>query len=112
MLLEQEGRPRGWRFCAKKLLRPLELFWKVYVKKRGYRDGLFGLVMALQNSWTHLITFGKYWELALAAPEERPQPSLAEQLEALNESSSREAEAWAGRHPRAAGGPLAWRMAL
>ena len=52
-----------WDLWYRGVLRPGKLFWKLYVKKQGFRDGVYGRVMALQNSWTHVINTAKCWEL-------------------------------------------------
>jgi glycosyltransferase involved in cell wall biosynthesis len=45
------------------IIRPLKLFWKSYVKRRGFKDGMYGLIYALLNSWGHFLRWAKYWEL-------------------------------------------------
>jgi glycosyltransferase involved in cell wall biosynthesis len=44
-------------------IKPLKLFWKTYVKKRGFRDGLHGLIYCLLDSISHFLKWAKYWEL-------------------------------------------------
>lgn len=43
-------------------VRPLKLFWKSYVKKKGYRDGVHGLVFAILYAFLHFLEWAKYWE--------------------------------------------------
>jgi len=43
--------------------RPLRLFWKLYLKKKGYKDGRCGLIFAILNAWKHFLLWAKYWEL-------------------------------------------------
>ena len=43
-------------------IRPLKLFWKSYVKKKGYRDGIHGLVFAILYAFLHFLEWAKYWE--------------------------------------------------
>jgi len=43
-------------------LRPPKLFWKFYIKKRGYRDGWHGLVFSLLFAFAHFMLWVKYWE--------------------------------------------------
>lgn len=43
--------------------RPLKLFWKIYVKKQGFREGLPGLVFASFWALGHFMKWTKYWEL-------------------------------------------------
>jgi len=42
---------------------PLKLFFKIYVKKQGYRDGVHGLIFAVLSSWRRFLIWAKYWEL-------------------------------------------------
>jgi glycosyltransferase involved in cell wall biosynthesis len=43
------------------LLRPLKLFWKSYVKKGGWREGMHGLVFAAFFAWVEFLKCAKYW---------------------------------------------------
>jgi glycosyltransferase involved in cell wall biosynthesis len=43
-------------------VRPLKLFWKFYVKKQGFRDGLHGLVFSCLYAWVHVMIWTKVWE--------------------------------------------------
>jgi glycosyltransferase involved in cell wall biosynthesis len=59
---EQPRLPR--RTIAYQLLwRPVKIFWKSYVKRAGWRDGMHGLVFGLWGSWAHWLRWAKYWEL-------------------------------------------------
>lgn len=50
----------------KKLIwRAVKLFWKLYVKKKGYRDGMHGLAWCLVNVIGSEIRWLKIWEKAL-----------------------------------------------
>jgi glycosyltransferase involved in cell wall biosynthesis len=42
---------------------PVKLFFKIYVKKQGYRDGIHGLVFAVLSAWRRFLIWAKYWEL-------------------------------------------------
>ena len=43
--------------------KPLKLFWKLYVRKKGYKDGIYGLVWCLLHMIRRVIIWAKYWEL-------------------------------------------------
>lgn len=43
--------------------KPIKLFWKLYVKKQGFREGKIGLVFSLLFSYVHFMKWAKYWEL-------------------------------------------------
>ena len=46
--------------------RPLKLFWKMYVRKQGFREGWHGLVFSILFAWVHVMKWAKYWEVARA----------------------------------------------
>ncbi|MDD5136158.1 MAG: glycosyltransferase family 2 protein [Candidatus Omnitrophica bacterium] len=41
---------------------PVKLFFKIYVKRGAYRDGLHGLVFAMLSAWRRFLIYAKYWE--------------------------------------------------
>ncbi len=43
--------------------RPIKTFWKSYVKKQGWREGMHGLVFAFLFAWVDGLKWAKYWEL-------------------------------------------------
>jgi len=45
------------------LIKPIKLIWKTYIKKRGYKDGLYGLAYSLLSAWGYFLRWVKYWEL-------------------------------------------------
>lgn len=51
-------------------IKPLKLFWKTYVKKRGFRDGLVGLIYCLFDAYNHFLKWAKYWELVKSKNED------------------------------------------
>ena len=42
--------------------RPLKLFFKLYIKKQGFRDGMHGFIFSILNAWRHYIIWAIYWE--------------------------------------------------
>lgn len=44
-------------------IKPLKLFWKMYVKKRGYKEKSHGLIFSVLFAWVHFLKWVKYWEL-------------------------------------------------
>lgn len=42
---------------------PVKLFFKIYVKKKGYKDGTRGLIFAALSAWRRFLRYAKYWEL-------------------------------------------------
>ena len=63
-LLRQSHPTLGrWQLRRLLLIRPLKLFWKSYVKKSGWREGMHGLVFAALFAWVECLKWTKYWEL-------------------------------------------------
>ena len=50
--------------------RPVKSFWKSYVKKQGWREGMHGLVFAWLFAWVDGLKWAKYWELVRNTPRE------------------------------------------
>ena len=44
-------------------IKPLKIFWKTYIKKRGYKDGMYGLIWCILLSFRHVMIWAKYWEM-------------------------------------------------
>ncbi len=44
------------------MLRPLKLFWKSYIKKKGYKEGMHGLIFSILFAFQHFLEWAKYWE--------------------------------------------------
>ncbi len=43
--------------------RSFKTFWKSYVRKAGYKEGLYGLVFAVLFAFINFLKWAKYWEL-------------------------------------------------
>jgi hypothetical protein len=43
--------------------KPLKLFKKMYFNKKGYKEGLPGLVFSILFSWVHFVKWAKVWEI-------------------------------------------------
>lgn len=52
--------------------RPIKIFWKGYVKKRGFADGLPGFVLAVLFSWVEFLRWAKCWERTYGKALEAP----------------------------------------
>ena len=44
--------------------KPLKLFWKIYIRKKGYRDGMFGLAWCVLSVIATQVRWLKIWEKA------------------------------------------------
>ena len=42
---------------------PFKLFLKIYIKKKGFKDGIHGLVFAVLSAWRRFLIYAKYWEI-------------------------------------------------
>ncbi len=70
--------------------RPWKTFWKSYVKKQGFREGLHGLSFACFFAWIECIKWAKCWELhqRVTQPD---MMSITKRIDAENVSSSLQA---------------------
>ncbi|KJJ83353.1 family 2 glycosyl transferase [Candidatus Omnitrophus magneticus] len=44
-------------------VKPLKLFWKMYFKKKGYKEGPHGFIFSILFAWVHFVKWAKYWEI-------------------------------------------------
>jgi glycosyltransferase involved in cell wall biosynthesis len=44
-------------------VKPRKLFWKMYIRKRGFMEGRHGLIFSVLFAWVHFTKWAKYWEL-------------------------------------------------
>jgi glycosyltransferase involved in cell wall biosynthesis len=42
--------------------KPLKLFFKIYVKRMGFLDGMHGFILSILNAWRHYAIWAIYWE--------------------------------------------------
>lgn len=62
-ILEKEG-PLDMKIVRYNLtIKPFKLFWKIYVKKSGFREGMYGFIFSAMYSFVHFMKWAKYWEL-------------------------------------------------
>lgn len=61
-IIDQEGDlgPGNVRYNLR--VKPVRLFRKIYFNKKGYREGLYGLIFAALSSWVHFLKWAKVWE--------------------------------------------------
>lgn len=64
--LRQKGKGLG---LSDLLLRPLFIFIKMYIIKRGFLDGRQGLILAVFSANYVFTKYAKYWELRMNNPE-------------------------------------------
>lgn len=62
VLFKEKGRLEIKEIKYNLWVKPLKLFFKLYFRKKGYKDGIYGLVYAILNSFRHFLRWAKYWE--------------------------------------------------
>ena len=62
-LFQQQPRLSSRRVLWGMIRKPWKTFWKSYVKKQGFREGLHGFLFAYFYAWIELLKWAKYWEL-------------------------------------------------
>ena len=53
---------------GKALWRTLDRFFRTYLVKKGYKDGVVGLVVALFAGFYQILSYAKYWEMKREKP--------------------------------------------
>jgi glycosyltransferase involved in cell wall biosynthesis len=48
---------------ARMLWKACDRFFRAYVRKKGYKDGIIGFVVAMQSSLYQVFSYVKYWEM-------------------------------------------------
>ncbi len=48
---------------SKALWRTIDRFIRSFIAKKGYRDGVMGLIVALNGAFYQILSYAKYWEL-------------------------------------------------
>jgi glycosyltransferase involved in cell wall biosynthesis len=41
----------------------IDRFWRAYISKKGYKDGVIGLFLAVNSGMYQFLSYAKYWEL-------------------------------------------------
>jgi len=44
-------------------VKPAKLFWKFYVKKKGFKEGMHGFIFSVLFAWVHFLKWAKYWNI-------------------------------------------------
>lgn len=57
------------------LRKTLDRFWRAYVKKEGYRDGVVGLFLAVNSGMYQFLSWAKYWEMKKIARGDKLGPA-------------------------------------
>jgi len=62
-LYEKSGHIPEKRLRKELTYGPVKLFFKIYIKRKGFKDGLHGLVFAMLSAWRRFLIYAKYWEM-------------------------------------------------
>lgn len=62
-ILQEKGMLREKEIRYNLTIKPLKLFFKLYFKKQGFKDGMYGLVWCLMQVTRRIFIWVKYWEL-------------------------------------------------
>lgn len=68
-MFKNEGLSRLNEVKKKAFGRTFKLFWKMYVKKKGYKEGIYGLIFSILFASTNFLIWTKYWELCMKSKE-------------------------------------------
>lgn len=63
LMLKQKGASGKSEIRYNLTIRPLKLIWKSFIKKKGFKEGMYGFLFSVLNAWGHFLKWAKYWEL-------------------------------------------------
>ena len=64
----EAGRLSDRRIVWEVVRRPWKAFWKSYIKKQGFREGVHGFLFAYLYAWIELVKWSKCWERSQDLP--------------------------------------------
>lgn len=62
-ILNKEGKLPASRIRSEMIGKSFRIFWKSYFRKKGYREGFYGLIFAILFSLINFMKWAKYWEM-------------------------------------------------
>jgi (heptosyl)LPS beta-1,4-glucosyltransferase len=62
-MFKEKGALSGKEIRKNLINKSFKIFWKSYVRKQGYKEGLYGLVFAVLFAFINFMKWAKYWEL-------------------------------------------------
>lgn len=63
VLLDEGKIPNAKEMKYNLRIRPVKLFWKNYIRKKGYKDGMYGLIYSILSAWRYFLIYAKLWEI-------------------------------------------------
>lgn len=73
--MHEDGRRAGW---SDLLIRPRLAFFRNYVLRGGFRDGMPGLIVSVMNAHYVALKFAKLWELCSTSTSIPPEPGAGD----------------------------------
>ena len=73
--MHEDGRRAGWFHV---LIHPRLAFFRNYVLRGGFRDGMPGLIVSVMNAYYVGLKFAKLWELSSPSTSTPPAPGVAD----------------------------------
>jgi glycosyltransferase involved in cell wall biosynthesis len=70
------GRPEARARWYNMILSPVSHFLRMFVSRKGYKDGMHGFVLALLDAVYAMLLYVKLWEYRTAQQEGRPTPPI------------------------------------
>ena len=61
--LESEGRLSEAVVLHNLKVKPIKRFFKFFIRKKGFLEGVYGLLFSILYAWVHFLNWAKYWEL-------------------------------------------------
>ena len=68
-LVESQGKIPIQTIRRETMVKPIKLFWKIGVKKQGFRNGTIGLIFGGLYAFVHFLKWAKVWEILYANQE-------------------------------------------
>ncbi len=62
-MFKNEGTSKITEIKSNAIRKTFKIFWKMYIKKKGYKEGMHGLVFSILFALTNFLIWVKYWEL-------------------------------------------------
>ena len=63
---EEDGRLTETEIRYNLQKKPLKRFFKFFIRKKGFLDGIYGFIFSVLFAWVHFLNWVKYWELSEA----------------------------------------------
>lgn len=65
-IFKENGVSKAGEVRKNLLGKSFKTFWKIYVKKKGRKEGMHGLVFAMLFAFMNFMVWAKYWELCIS----------------------------------------------